>query len=91
MKIMLLFILIIFSACASEVPLRAFNDRIYYPCETWETENPAGKFCYRYCVKWRVFRDHISENCKQFETDIQDLTDPVVFEKFRAAGFKLTR
>ena len=90
MKLILIFILILITCCASSmVSLRKFPDRTYRPCQNFETEKPVGKFCYRYCVKYRFMRSDVSENCIKWETDVRDLSTDGDFEAFRAGGFIL--
>jgi hypothetical protein len=62
-----------------------FQLREYRPCAEKQVENPVGKFCYRYCKQYKF----LSKKCKEWDQDVQDLTDPETFKKFRAANFTL--
>jgi hypothetical protein len=88
-----IFVLVFFSACAEALLTpRAFHERRYRPCQNDEMNNgvsATGKFCFRYCAKYRVLRSDISENCIVWKTDIKDLTQENDFIEFRASGFVL--
>ena len=54
------------------------EDRPYRPCTEKELErhlpdhNNKIAFCFRYCVKYKFWKKHIPENCKEWKIDILD-------------------
>lgn len=58
--------------------------------EDLKLPDKVGYACFRYCTKYKLFRDHISSNCVKWETDILDLKKREDFVKFRDAGFVLS-
>lgn len=90
-KLSSIIIIVILSIACAEALLtpRAFNERRYRPCQLDEIENPTGKFCHRYCAKYKTLRADISENCVIWKTDIKDMTKEIDFTEFRASGFIL--
>ena len=87
-------------ATSSDLIVLKFQERSYRPCETKEfvrlfpTIDPSqnvGLFCWRYCTKYKFLREHVSSNCKEWHTDVQDIKNPEVFKMFRDAGFILRR
>jgi hypothetical protein len=71
---------------------RAFTERRYRPCAPSEVESGnVGKFCHRYCVKYRFLHADTSQNCKLWETDVKDFSKPEDFEAFRVSGFVMIK
>lgn len=84
--ILLLFMTISVNACAMggkpyRVPERKAQDKMFRPCQNFETENPLGKLCNRTCAKRK------GKKCKQWKTTVKDFSDPEVFKWFRAGSF----
>lgn len=67
--------------------IRKFNARSYRPCQDFQTKQPTGKLCYRYCKKYKVFRKGDSKKCKIWMSDVVDFSNPEVFKRFRDSGF----
>lgn len=65
---------------------RKFEDRSYRPCRPFETENYIGHMCYRHCTKRKYFG---SKKCKEWKTDIKDMTSKEGHELFMNGGFIL--
>lgn len=90
--LLVIILLCIVESCAlALLAPRAFTERRYRPCDTLEIPEGknVGKFCHRYCLKYKFLRADVSENCVKWETDIKDFTKVEDFEAFRAAGFVL--
>lgn len=89
----LLLLLTIVSSCAEALlSPRAFQERRYRPCQSDEIQDGTtaiGKFCFKYCAKYKFLRADISENCVIWKTDIKDLAKESDFLEFRSAGFVL--
>ncbi len=88
MRYLLVFLIV--NGCAASGFKRSFEHRTYRPCKEKESKK-AGVFCYRKCVKYRIFKKRKSPNCKYWKYDRQDLSNPEVFKRFRDAGFTLRR
>jgi len=96
MKSNLIFLIFLFyftTACATapRVILK-FQDRRYRPCSVEEIKKFRPNtdkitFCWRYCYKYKVWRSHVSKNCKEWKTDVLDSKED--FLNIRAAGFVL--
>jgi hypothetical protein len=86
-----LWLFVLFVSCAEAwLAPRSFPERRYRPCQDGEAEgNVVGKFCHRYCSKYRALRADVSENCKIWKTDIKDMSVEKDFLEFRSAGFVL--
>lgn len=81
------FLLLFLVSCSSspkEVPLRAFNKRIYIPCTEKLTKEPKGKLCYRQCVK----RTAVLKRCVEHKVIVEVFNNLDTFTKFSAAGFE---
>ena len=80
-------------ACCSTTPklILRFEDRPYRPCTENEVKKFSQKnddrilFCFRYCVKYKLWRKHIPKNCKQWKTDVLDKQSDV--RKLRSRNF----
>jgi hypothetical protein len=88
--ITLLFINLIGCAIAWLSP-RNFSERRYRPCQDFEVEGgiSTSKFCHRYCIKYKPLHTDISENCKEWTTDVKDMSKREDFLAFRDGGFVL--
>lgn len=87
----LILLLVNFSCAIAWLSPRAFPERRYRPCQDFEVKdgNSTGKFCHHYCAKYKAFHSDISENCKEWITDVKDLTTRADFLSFRDGGFVL--
>lgn len=91
MKNLCLFV-VLFSIASCAFALlspRVFKERRYRPCDTRETPANVGKFCHRYCAKYKWFHEDTSENCTEWVIDIKDFSKLADFEAFRLGGFIL--
>ena len=77
----------LFISCSTLPQVRKFENRRYRPCQDFEAEDPIGKFCFRYCVKYKFLRKKDSINCKIWKTDIKDFSKKDDFLAFRNSGF----
>lgn len=95
MKSIYLIIFLLFPALVScsttpKLILR-FEDRPYRPCTEKELKKFRPKhdgrisFCFRYCVKYKLWRKHTSKNCKKWKTDILDSQSDI--RKLRSTNF----
>lgn len=66
-----------------DLPERKLQDKLYRPCQDFETSNPVGKFCNRVCKK------RSGNKCKDWKVNIMDFSKPDVFKFFRAGSFIL--
>lgn len=81
--------MIVTESCSHATTPRDFSKRRYHICNDKELVNPIGKFCHRRCVKYKIFRKHVSENCKVWDVDILDMTNRDDYLKARNANFIL--
>jgi hypothetical protein len=88
--VILLFVNLIGCAVAWLTP-RSFPERRYRPCQDSEVQGglSTGKFCHRYCAKYKALHTDISENCKDWVTDVKDMNKREDFLAFREGGFVL--
>lgn len=91
-QLILLFTLLLsLNACAMggkpirphKLPERKLQDKLWRPCQDFETPKPVGKFCNRVCKK------RSSRKCKEWKTNIRDFNNPEHFKFFRAGTFIL--
>ena len=87
--IVILIMVVIVSCAEALLSPRTFTERRYRPCQEDEVTPSVGKFCHKYCVKYKMLHSDISENCKEWKTDIKDLNKESDFLEFRSAGFVL--
>ena len=81
--------MIVSIACSTvSSPLRKFSKRTYRPCSDDIRDN-VGKFCFRYCKKYKAFGKNNSLKCKEWGLDVKDFSDPKDFYAFREGGFIL--
>lgn len=58
-------------------------DKLWRPCQDFETAQPIGKFCNRVCVKRSLGR------CKRFKTNVRDFSNKEDFLFFRNSAMVL--
>jgi hypothetical protein len=71
-KFLIIMVMINQASCASDIIPRSFLKRRYDPCHESLTSENEWKWCFRYCKKYKIFRDENSDNCKSWEVDILD-------------------
>lgn len=65
------------------IPERKVQDKLFRPCQDFETANPIGKFCNRVCKKRKRGK------CKKWKVNIKDFSKKQDFDFFRAGSFIL--
>ena len=89
-EILLVIVLIILTESCSHATIgRDFNKRRYHVCEKSEVENNIGKFCHRQCVRYKLFRSHETQNCKDWKIYFLDMNNKDDFNQIKNAGFVL--
>lgn len=66
-----------------KLPERKDQDKLWRPCQNFETPKPVGKFCNRVCKK------RSGRKCKEWKVNIRDFNNPDHFKFFRAGSFIL--
>ena len=82
----------LFASCSTTPELiLKFEDRPYRPCTEKELKRYRKKhdgriaFCFRYCVKYKLWKKHITKNCKRWKIDILEKQSEI--RKLRAKNF----
>ena len=66
---------------AYKVPERKPQDKMWRPCQDFETKDPIGKLCNRVCTK------RLGKKCKEWKINIKDFSKEEDFLWFRAGAF----
>lgn len=85
MQIAAAFLFMSLNSCAMgskpyKAPERKLQDKLFRPCQDFETSNPIGKLCNRTCKKKSCTKE-------EFTTIVKDFNDPETFKWFRAGSF----
>jgi hypothetical protein len=62
-------------------PERKEQDKLFRPCQDFETSDPVGKLCNKVCI------DRKGSECKAWKINVKNFSDPEIFKWFRAGSF----